>query len=83
MLSALDVDAKLQIIDLLNEIMAERGLSCLFITHNLGVALRISDRIMVMKDGEILETQESGQLFSSPRTDYTRSLISSIPHFRY
>ncbi len=77
--SALDVSVQAQILNLLNQLKDEYKLSYLFISHDLSVVKYMSDRVMVMKEGEIIETQEADILFEHPQNDYTQMLISSIP----
>jgi len=77
--TALDVSVQAQILDLLKELQSELGMAMLFITHDLSIVRRIADRVCVMKDGELVETGECTQLFSSPQHPYTQKLIDSDP----
>jgi len=77
--SALDVSVQAQILNLLNQLKDEFELSYLFISHDLSVVKYMSDRVMIMKEGRIIETQEADILFEHPQNDYTQMLISSIP----
>ncbi|MGM0585075.1 MAG: ABC transporter ATP-binding protein [Pseudomonadota bacterium] len=77
--TALDVTIQAQILDLLKRLQAEEGLSMLFITHDLGIVRRVADRVAVMKDGEIVETNEADALFADPRHPYTRKLLAAEP----
>ncbi len=77
--TALDVTTQAQILRLLKERVREEGLAILYVTHNLGVAREMSERIYVMYAGEIAETAPTNQLFSSPKHPYTQGLIASIP----
>ena len=77
--SALDVSVKAQIINLLNDLRHDLGLSVLFIAHDLSVVKYFCDRIAVMYRGKILETAGSDALFANPQHPYTRSLISAVP----
>ncbi len=77
--SALDVSVQAQILDLLVELQDEYGLSYLFISHDLGVIHHMSDRVLVMKRGRVVEAGDSEQIFRSPRHPYTRELVSSLP----
>jgi len=77
--SALDVSVQAQIINLLLELRDKLGLSYIFISHDLAVVQFISDRIMVMKDGEIVESGDSESIIKTPQSDYTKRLLSSIP----
>ncbi|MFJ2618338.1 ATP-binding cassette domain-containing protein [Glutamicibacter sp. NPDC087344] len=72
--SALDVSVQAQVIKLLAEIQADTGISYLFITHNLGVVQEISDRVLVMRRGQVVEIGETQQVLSAPSQEYTRSL---------
>lgn len=77
--SALDVSVQAQILNLMRDLQEELGLTYLFISHNLAAVRHISDRVGVMYLGRILETADSGALFSTPRHPYTRMLLEAIP----
>jgi oligopeptide/dipeptide ABC transporter ATP-binding protein len=77
--TALDVTIHDQILDLLNNLIDEHDLSVLMITHNLGVARQVSDRIYVMYGGRVVETAPTEEVFEAPRHPYTQGLIASIP----
>jgi peptide/nickel transport system ATP-binding protein len=77
--SALDVSIQAQVLDLLARLKAELDLALIFITHDLRVAAKICDRVMVMRSGEVVEIGPAGQIFAAPAHDYTRSLIEAIP----
>ena len=78
-ISALDVSIQAQVINLLNELSAEMGLTILFIAHDLAVVKYFSNRIAVMYFGKIVELGTSDELFAHPFHPYTRSLLSAIP----
>ena len=77
--SALDVSVQAQVLNLLNDLKRHYHFTYLFITHDLGVVKYLSDRIMVMQHGRIVESGTPDQIFSNPQTDYTRTLINAIP----
>jgi peptide/nickel transport system ATP-binding protein len=77
--SALDVSVQAQILDILDELKAELGLSMMFISHNLKVVKYVSDRIMVMYLGEPMELGEADDIIDDPIHPYTRALVESIP----
>ncbi|MER8863004.1 ABC transporter ATP-binding protein [Mesorhizobium sp. M0751] len=77
--TALDVTIQAQILDLLAELQAQRGMGILFVTHNLGVVAEIADRVAVMYAGRIVETGPVGEVFTRPRHPYTAGLMRSVP----
>ena len=76
--AALDISVQAQILNLLNDLKSNLKLSFLFISHDLAVVKYMSDRVMVMKDGKLIEIQESDTLYESPNKKYTQKLIDSI-----
>ena len=77
--TALDVTIQAQILELLDDIQAERDLGIVFITHDMGVIAEIADRVNVMYAGEIVETAPAVPLFSNSKHPYTQGLLESIP----
>ncbi len=77
--TALDVTIQAQILELINRIKAERNLSCIFITHDLGVVANMADRVAVMYAGKIVEHGTADEIFYDPKHPYTWALLSSIP----
>jgi peptide/nickel transport system ATP-binding protein len=77
--SALDVSIQAQVLNLLNDLKESFGLTYLFISHDLTVVQYMSDRILVMKEGRIVETVAAGSLYSDPKDPYTLELIRAIP----
>ena len=78
-ISALDVSIRAQVLNLLADLQKKRGLTYLFIAHDLSVVRFICDRIAVIHKGKIVELAESEQLFAHPLHPYTRALLSAIP----
>ncbi|MGO3904765.1 MAG: dipeptide ABC transporter ATP-binding protein [Microbacterium gubbeenense] len=79
--SALDVSVQAQVLALLDELQRERELTYMFITHDLGVVAESADRVAVLKNGVLVECDETGKLFTNPQEDYTRMLIDAVPAF--
>ncbi|QFT79403.1 Glutathione import ATP-binding protein GsiA [Roseovarius sp. THAF27] len=77
--TALDVTIQAQILELLAELKREEDMGLLFITHDLGVVERIADRVCVMKDGEIVESGPTEEIFGNPQHDYTKKLLGAAP----
>lgn len=80
--SALDVTTQAQVLDLLVDLQARLGLSMIFISHDLGVVQHVSQRIVVMKDGAVVEAGSVEEIFERPQHPYTQELIASVPKFR-
>ncbi|MDY0200211.1 MAG: ABC transporter ATP-binding protein [Tenuifilaceae bacterium] len=81
MVSALDVSVQAQMLNLLNQIKKDFGLTYIFISHDLSVVKYMSNRILVMQNGNIIEYGIADQVFNSPTSEYTRKLISAIPGY--
>ncbi|UJD92571.1 dipeptide/oligopeptide/nickel ABC transporter permease/ATP-binding protein (plasmid) [Rahnella aquatilis] len=77
--TALDVTVQARILELLQQLRRERGLTLLFITHDFSVIAQICDRVAVMRNGEIVESGETRSVLRDPQHDYTRRLIASVP----
>ena len=75
--TALDVTVQSQILDLIQKIQQQMGMSILFISHDLAVVKKIADYVCIMKDGEIVEKDTKDNIFSNPQHSYTKILISS------
>ena len=78
-ISALDVSIQAQVLNMLNELQDELGLTYLFIAHDLSVVKYLSDRVVVMYLGTIVEMADSEELYANPMHPYTKALLSSIP----
>ena len=77
--AALDLSVQAQVLNLLNDLKKALGLSYLFISHDLAVVKYMSDRVMVMQEGKLVELQEADSLYNKPKRAYTRRLIEAIP----
>ena len=77
--SALDVSVQAQVLNLLNDLKDEFGLTYIFISHDLSVVKYMSDRMVVMQSGKIEEMGDSDKIYNSPETSYTKKLIDAIP----
>jgi peptide/nickel transport system ATP-binding protein len=77
--SALDVSIQAQVLDLLTDLQDELGVSYLFISHDLGVIHHMSDRILVMKDGRVVESGTADEVFERPQDPYTQRLLTALP----
>lgn len=80
--TALDVTVQASILELLKRFNKERGVSILFISHDLNLVRKLCDRILVMQKGRVVEEGMTEELFAAPKTEYTKELLESIPQFR-
>ena len=79
--SALDVSVRAQVMNLLNDLVASRGLTLIVVSHDLMVVRHLCDTIAVMQSGRIVEQGPAEQVYENPQTDYTQSLLAAIPRF--
>ncbi|MBB6260965.1 peptide/nickel transport system ATP-binding protein [Paenochrobactrum gallinarii] len=77
--TALDVTTQDEILNLINQLVAEENMALLMITHNLGVVRQVADRVVVMHHGDIVETGQCNEILLNPCEDYTRSLLDAVP----
>jgi len=77
--SALDVSVQAQVLNLLNDLKRDFGITYLFITHDLSVARFMSDRLLVMSKGKIVESGPATEVYANPQNEYTRTLLAAIP----
>lgn len=77
--SALDVSVQAQVLNLLNELKADFGFTYIFISHDLSVVRFMSDRLIVMKEGKIIEAGNADNIYANPKEEYTKRLIAAIP----
>ena len=77
--SALDVSVQKEVLKLLSDIKTQMGLTMIFITHDLRVAAQVSDSLIVMRKGEVVERGPVEEVFGDPKHEYTRQLMDAIP----
>ncbi len=80
--SALDVSVRAQVLNLLTDLVAARGLTLVVVSHDLLVVRHLCDQLAVMRSGRIVERGETSEVYSHPQTDYTRTLLDSVPRIR-
>ena len=80
--SALDVSAQKQVVEEMLLVRKAFGTAIVLVTHNIGVIRAMADRVLVMKDGRVVESGETRQVLEYPRADYTRTLMSAVPRLR-
>jgi oligopeptide transport system ATP-binding protein len=79
--SALDVSVQAQIVNLLQDLQEQLGLTYLFIAHDLAVVEHISDHVLVMYHGKIVESASAQEIYENPQHEYTRKLLDAVPKF--
>ncbi len=77
--SALDVSVQAQVLNLLNDLKTSFNFTYIFISHNLAVVKYMSDKLVVMQTGKIAEIADADEIYANPKTNYTKTLIESIP----
>lgn len=77
--TALDVTVQAEILDLIRDLKGRIDAGVVFITHDMGVVADIADRVVVLRDGRVVEAQDSYSIFASPKSDYTQHLLDSVP----
>jgi peptide/nickel transport system ATP-binding protein len=77
--SGLDVSSQAQVLNLLERLVADLGMTLAFISHDLSVVRRLCQRVMVLQHGQIVENRETAALFGDPQAQYTRDLLGAIP----
>ena len=80
--ASLDVSIQAQVLNLFVDLRRDLGLTCLFISHDLGVVRHVSDRVAIMYLGRVIETGPTAEIFAAPRHPYTKALLDSVPRLR-
>jgi peptide/nickel transport system ATP-binding protein len=81
--SALDVSVRAQVLNLLNHLITEMGLTMIFVSHDLGVVRHVCDRVAVLKNGELVELGTTEEVYTNPQHAYTKSLLAAVPTLEY
>jgi peptide/nickel transport system ATP-binding protein len=77
--SAMDVSVQAQVLNLLRELQKKRNLTYLFISHDLSVVKFMSDDVIVMQNGKIVESGKAQEIYHQPKSDYTKELLNAVP----
>jgi peptide/nickel transport system ATP-binding protein len=77
--SAMDVSVQAQVLNLLRELQEKRDLTYLFISHDLSVVKFMSDDVIVMQNGKIVESGKAQEIYHQPKSDYTKELLNAVP----
>ena len=77
--SALDVSVQAQVLNLLNDLKNKWGFTYIFISHDLSVVKFLADRLMIMRQGKVVEMGDADDIYANPQQEYTRNLINAIP----
>ena len=77
--TALDASTQIRILELLRDLQTRYGLGLLFVSHDLRVVSRVADRVVILKDGRVVERGATEAVFTAPREPYTRELMAAIP----
>lgn len=80
--SALDVSVRAQVLNLITDLVQDLSLTLVFVSHDLSVVQHVCDRVAVMRDGQIIETGPTREVYENPRHPYTRQLVSAVPNLR-
>ena len=78
--TALDVTVQREVLELLRDLQAAQGTAILLITHDMGVVAEMADRVVIMRQGSVVETGDVAQIFAAPTQSYTRELLAAVPH---
>lgn len=81
--SALDIRIRQRIVELISQLKAELNLSFLTVTHDISIAVQLTDQIIVMKNGEIVESGDTLQVLTSPKHEYTKKLVDAVPTIKW